>query len=134
MEWKEPNSMDECLYFTNRDDEKVGRIMAWVFRVDCPKCKEAKMGKPIDSKTGKPKIRAKEYVCPNCGFIEEKEEHEKRCTVMIDYEHTCGHKGKATTEYKRKTWQGVPSYVFVCEGCGEKVGITKKMKSAKKKK
>jgi len=92
------------------------------------------MGKPIDKKTGKPKIRSTEYECPECGYTEEKLEHEAKCTVMIDYEHTCGHKGHATTEYKRKSWMGVPSYIYVCDGCGAKLGITKKMKGIKKKK
>ncbi|MBN2880553.1 hypothetical protein JXM83_00730 [Candidatus Woesearchaeota archaeon] len=133
MEFREPNSMDECLYFTNRDDPSVGQIRAWVLRLDCPKCKKGKMGKPVDSKTGRPKIRATEYVCSDCGYTEEKLEHEAKCTVMIDYTCTCGHHGTATTEYKRKSWNGIPSYVFVCGGCGNKIGITKKMKGAKKK-
>lgn len=134
MEWKEPNSMDECLYFTNREDATVGKIRAWTFKLECPSCHKGVMGKPVDSKTGRPKIRSTEYVCNECGYTEEKAEHETKCTVMIDYEHVCGHKGHATTEYKRKSWQGVPSYIFVCDGCGQKVGITKKMKAIKKKK
>ena len=122
--------MDECLYFTNR---QVGnqKIIAWVCKVECPKCHKAKMGKPVVG--GKVKIRAKEYLCPNCGYTEEKQEHEESSTVNIQYTCECGHSGEATTPNKRKTFEGVPSYVFVCEGCGKKIGITKKMKKSKKK-
>jgi hypothetical protein len=133
LNWNFPSSMKECLYFTNRDDAETGKAVAWVYRVDCPKCKKAKMGKPVDPKKGTAKIRSTEYVCPSCGFTESKEEHEPRCAVQIEYTCTCGHSGKAATEYKRKSWNGVPSYVFTCDGCGKKIGITKKMKAVKKK-
>ena len=133
MEWKEPNSMKECLYLTKRETPEIGRIRAWVLRLECPKCHEATMGKPIDPKTKKSKIRSKEYVCPACGYTEEKLEHEAKCEVMIDYTCTCGFSGKTTTPYKRKQWNGVDSYVFVCDGCGKKIGITKKMKIPKRK-
>src|SRR3989338_5402915 len=33
MSLKIPESMDECMYFTNR-----GEILAWVYRTLCPKC------------------------------------------------------------------------------------------------
>ncbi|MFC1755615.1 hypothetical protein ACFL96_19875 [Thermoproteota archaeon] len=130
---KEPESMDECVYFTRRilEDGK-GKIMAWVRRIDCPKCSKAKMGKPVDK--GKIKIRAKEYVCPECGHIETKEEHEPKLTVEVKYTCPhCGDEGDATTEFKRKTFEGVPAFVFVCNKCGEKIGISKKMKKSKKK-
>ena len=49
MALKQPESMDECFYFTNRTlEEGKGRATAWVFKPDCPKCGKAKMGKPID--------------------------------------------------------------------------------------
>lgn len=127
-----PESMDELIYFTNRTVE-TGKIKAWVYKADCPECGKAKMGKPVEK--GKVKVRAKEYVCPDCGFTEEKKEHEEKLTVEVLYTCPhCGHDGEATTLFKRKTFQGVPSYVFVCDGCGQKIGITKKMKAAKKKK
>jgi len=127
---KEPESMDECIYFTNRAADN-GRITAWVMKADCPACGADKMGKPVVK--GKVKIRAKEYVCPACGYTEEKTEHEEKLTVQIKY--TCPHcrdVGEAETPYIRKTFKGVPSYVFICNGCGEKIGITKKMKKPKK--
>jgi len=132
MSIKEPESLDSCVYFTRRSLENDGKIMAWVYKTDCPKCGKAKMGKPVDK--GKVKIRAKEYVCPECGNTEPKEEHEPKLTVEIKYTcPSCGDVGEATTYYKRKTFEGVPSYVFVCNNCGKKIGITKKMKKSKKK-
>jgi len=128
---REPESMEEVVYFTNRTLDPNGRIRAWVFKIDCPKCQKAKMGKPVEK--GKVKIRAKEYVCPECGHTEEKGEHEEKLTVSVVYTCPfCGHSGETTTPYKRKSWNGVPSYIFVCDGCGKKIGITKKMKKGKK--
>lgn len=133
MALKEPESMDGLIYFTRRAKENE-KIMAWVYKIDCPECKKAKMGKPIDAKTGKVKSRAKEYVCPECGYTEEKEEHEGKVTLEAKF--TCPHCGKeseGTTKYTRKTFEGVKSYIVVCEHCGGKIGITKKMKESKKK-
>lgn len=134
MALKEPNSTNECVYFTRRTigDRNQGKLMAWVCRMDCPKCKKAKMGKPVEG--GKVKIRAVEYKCPSCGFTESKEEHEPKLTVEVKYTCPyCGNVGEATTPYMRKTFEGVPSYVFECGKCGKKIGISKKMKAGKKK-
>ncbi|MFO8016093.1 MAG: hypothetical protein R6U32_03240 [Candidatus Woesearchaeota archaeon] len=129
---EQPKSMDECVYFTRRTLENGGKIMAWAYRIDCPKCGKAKMGKPVEK--GKVKRRAKEYICPECGHTEEKEEHEPKLTLEVIYTCPhCGHEGEAKTEYKRKTFEGVPAYVFKCEKCGNKIGVTKKMKEGKKK-
>ena len=128
---KFPNSMEEVIYFTNRKIEPDGYAKAWAFRIDCPKCKKAKMGKPIED--GKIKIRAKEYTCPSCNYTEEKSVHEAKLTLSVAY--TCPHcknQGEAETEYKRKNFEGVPAFVFTCGKCGKKVGITKKMKATKK--
>ena len=127
-----PNSMDECIYFTRRTLGENGKIVAWVYKKECPQCHKAKMGKPIGDK-GKVAIRAKEYTCPGCGYTEEKQEHEE--SLMVDVMYTCpecGNLGEATTEYKTKTWEGVKAYVFTCGKCGVKLGITKKMKKSKK--
>lgn len=127
---REPESMDECVYFTNRTLENDGRIRAWTLKIDCPECGKAKMGKPVEK--GKVKIRAKEYVCPECGHTEDKPEHEAKLTVDVVYKCPhCGNEGETHTEYKRKSFQGVPSYVFVCDSCNKKIGITKKMKKGK---
>lgn len=124
--------MEDLVYFTKR---KIGngKIRAWVYRKKCPECGKARMGKPIDEKTGAAKIRAKEYKCPECGYTEEKKEHEE--SLILEAKYTCPHCGKegeGTTEYKRKTFEGVPAYVIVCEHCGGKIGVTKKMKESKK--
>lgn len=123
-----PESMEDCLYFTNR-----GEILAWAYKKECPKCKHARMGKPVVK--GKIKTRATEYVCPECGYTEEKEEHE--ATLELQSQYTCPHCGKegeSAGDYKRKNYQGVPSYIVICEHCGEKIALTKKLKVPKKKK
>ncbi len=130
--FKEPESMDDLIYFTNRILENNGKIKAWVCKIDCPECKSAKMGKPVEK--GKVKIRAKEYICPKCGYTEEKSLHEEKLPIEIIYTCPyCSHSDQTATIYKRKTYQGVPSYVFDCQGCGKKIAITKKMKKPKKK-
>ncbi len=131
MALKEPSSMEQIVYFTNRTLGN-GYARAWVYKADCPKCKKAKMGKPVEK--GKVKIRADEYVCPKCSYKEGKTEHEEKLTLEILYKCPhCGNESEATTEYKRKTFEGVPAYVFECGKCKKKIGITKKMKEGKKK-
>jgi len=131
-----PESMEECLYFTNRSLGEDGQAMAWVYRKDCPECKKAKMGKPVDPKTGKSKIRSKEYVCPSCSYTEEKSEHENSLFIEVKYSGclSCGKDGEATGPYVRKNFKGVKSYIVECEHCGEKIPITKKLKEPKKSK
>ena len=129
-----PESMNECFYFTNRTvEDGKGTIIAWVKKPVCPKCKKGIMGKPVDPKTGKVKSRAKEYTCKECGHTVDKEEFDQTLQVEIQYKCPyCGNQGETTTEYKRKSWKGVKAYVFTCQKCGEKIGITKKMKKPKK--
>ncbi|MFH1770789.1 MAG: hypothetical protein ABH828_04495 [archaeon] len=129
-----PNSMDECVYFTRRVMDN-GKIVAWVFKEDCPECGKAKMGKPLDEKTGKPKIRATEYVCPECGYSVPKQQYEDTLTCNIQYTcPVCKFEGEIQVPYKRKSFQGVKAIVFECEKCKEKIPITKKMAEPKKKK
>jgi len=119
--------MDNLIYFTRRKIGDKGFAMAWVYKKECPKCHKAEMGKPVEK--GKVKIRALEYICPSCGYKEEKKAHEESLTLEAKY--TCPHCGKegvGTTLYKRKTVDGIPSYIIVCEHCGGKIAITKKMK------
>ena len=125
---KLPDSMEECLYFTNR-----GEILAWVYKKECPECHKVRMGKPVVK--GKIKIRAKEYVCPECNYTEEKTEHEKSLTLECQYTcPECGKEGEATCPYVRKTYKGVKAFVVECEHCQAKIPLTKKLKEPKKKK
>ena len=134
MALKKPNSMEECIYFTRRAVDS-GKIMAWVFREACSKCKQGLMGKPVDAKTGSAKIRALEYVCPSCKYTVPKAEYEDTLTCNVEYIcPKCKKSGEATAPFKRKTFQGVPAIVFECSSCKEKIGITKKMKATKKSK
>lgn len=129
-----PNSIGECIYFTRRTLNNNGRIIAWVYRKECPKCHKVKMSKPVDKK-GKVLTRAKEYVCPACGHKEENKEYEESLQIEIIYTCPyCGNQGEAATEYKRKLWEGVQAYVFACQKCSKKIGVTKKMKEGKSKK
>ena len=132
MSLKIPESPEKCLYFTRRTLNNEGSIISWVYKRDCPKCGKAKMGKPVEK--GKVKIRAKEYICPECGHTEEKKAHEDSCQIEIIYKcPKCGNEGETTTEYKRKSFtlengKKAPAIIFECEKCKEKIGITKKMK------
>lgn len=131
MALKEPESVEDVFYFTRREIGK-GKIMAWVYKPLCSKCGKAKMGKPIDDKTGRPKIRAKEYVCPGCKYTVSKDELEPTCTMEILFTCPhCGKSGEATTLYKRKKFDGVDAYIFECTFCKQKIGVTKKMKKGK---
>jgi hypothetical protein len=139
MALKQPKSMDECIYFTNRSIGEKGKIKAWVLKQNCSKCNKALMAKPKDPKTGRPKIRSKEYVCPSCNNTEEKQEHEEGLNICIEYTCPhCNHKDELETQYKRKNVQifkeekkkkvSIPSIRFQCSKCGENIDITKKMK------
>ena len=135
MSLKVPESMEECLYFTNRFIGENGQVTAWVYRKDCPKCKKVKMGKPVNPKTGRPKTRSKEYVCPECKYTEEKIEHEESLSIEAQYTcPECGKEGESTGINKRKNYKGVQSYLVECQHCGEQIPITKKLKEPKKKK
>ncbi len=140
MTLKFPESMDECVYFTRRQLNNNGNVVAWVFKEDCPKCKKAKMGKPKDPKTGKPKIRATEYECPECGYSEEKEAYEDKLTCNVQYVcPKCGNSAEKQVPFKRKKVKiedpempgkkvAADAVVFECDKCKEKLYITKKMK------
>ncbi|MDP3639655.1 MAG: hypothetical protein Q8R53_00445 [Nanoarchaeota archaeon] len=131
MALRMPESMDECIYFTNRSVGK-GQLIAWVYRKTCPKCKKVKMGKPVEK--GKVKIRAAEYACPSCGYREEKTVHEE--SLQIEAQFTCpacGKKGEAAAPYQRKAFQGVLSFLVVCPSCKATIPITKKLKVKKAK-
>jgi len=132
MALKKPKGMDECIYFTNR---AIGEssIVAWVFRKECPKCKGI-MGKPI-KKGGKIDKKADHYVCYSCAYSEGNEQVENSLMINVEYKcQHCGNEGETTTEYRRKSFEGVPSYIFECQKCGKKIGITKKLKESKRKK
>jgi predicted RNA-binding Zn-ribbon protein involved in translation (DUF1610 family) len=128
MALRQPDSMDECVYFTRRAVGD-GKAMAWVFKQDCPKCKKAKMSKPKGD-DGKVKIRATEYVCSACGYHVEKKEYEETLTCNITYTcPKCKFEGEIAVPYKRKKFQGMDAVIFECQKCKEKIPITKKMKS-----
>ena len=134
---KEPKSMDECVYFTNRKDAE-GTVRTWVFRELCPKCKKGMMGKPKDLKTGRFKIRASEYECPECKYTVGEQEYEDTLKACIRYECKCGNKADLEVPYKRKRVmrldeetqkkKAVEAIMFECDKCKHKFLITKKMK------
>lgn len=124
--------MDEIIYYTNRDLDEGGEVICWVKRGICPKCGKGLMGKPLDEKTGRPKIRAKEYVCPKCGNTIEKTEYEETLTAEAKY--TCPHckkQGESTAPFKRKKVKGVETLRIQCQHCGGNIDITKKMAEKK---
>ncbi len=135
MALKMPESMDECIYFTRRLKPNV---VAWVLKEICPKCKKAMMGKPKGS-DGKVKIRAKEYVCPECNFTMEKQAYEDTLTANIQYTcPKCSFSGEHQMPFKRKKVKifdeeegkevTADALIFNCPKCGQKIAVTKKMK------
>ncbi|MBS3169271.1 hypothetical protein J4210_02200 [Candidatus Woesearchaeota archaeon] len=129
MPLKIPESMDTCLYFTNRSVGE-GQVMAWVYRKPCPQCKKATMGKPVVK--GKVKSRATEYVCPVCGYTEQKTEHEESLNLEAQYTcPECGKQGESSAPYKRKKYKGVLSFVVECVHCQALIPVTKKLKKIK---
>jgi hypothetical protein len=126
---KIPDSMEDLIYWTNRKIGKKGHAKCWVYRGDCPKCKKGIMGKPIGP-DGKVKIRAKFYICEECGYKVDKQEYEDTLDAECIYTcPKCEHKAEITFPYKRKNYKGVKALVFKCEKCNTKIPITKKMKS-----
>jgi uncharacterized CHY-type Zn-finger protein len=124
----EPTDTKGLVYFTNRTIDG-GRVMAWVYKQNCPKCGKALMSKPKDPKTGKPKIRAKEYVCPECSHTVEKKEYEE--TLTCEAKYTCPHckfEGETEAPFKRKSINGVQTIRLKCGKCGGNIDVTKKMK------
>ena len=138
MTLKQPTDTSECVYFTNRSIGN-GKVKAWVFRQLCPKCGKGLMGKPRDPKTGKPKIRAQDYSCPECHYTAGKEEYEDTLTANIEYicQH-CAHSGELQAQFKRRKTQifdeetgkkaSAELLRFQCQKCGKNIDITKKMK------
>ncbi|MEM3370248.1 MAG: hypothetical protein QXW00_04285 [Candidatus Woesearchaeota archaeon] len=131
MTLKQPQSMEELVYYTDRQIG-TGSVRCWVFREKCPKCGKSLMGKPRDN-SGKVMIRAKEYVCQSCGFKMEKNAYEDTLTANIEYTcPSCGYKGEIQVPFKRKNVNGVQTLRFKCQKCNATIDITKKMKEIKK--
>src|SRR3989338_2314471 len=133
MSLKEPESMEELVYFSNRSIGE-GKAKVWIERQQCPKCEKALMGKPKGD-DGSIKIRAKEYVCPACNYTVEKQEYEDGLTASIIYTcPNCRFEGEKQISYKRKSIDGVQTLRFQCDKCNVYIDITKKMKTMKTKK
>ena len=131
MTLKEPESMEEVVYYTRRDIDS-GSATVWVFKEKCTSCEKAFMGKPKDPKTGKPKIRAKEYVCPECENTVEKTAYEETLTANIRYVCPfCKNDSEIQVPFKRKRIKGADTLRFQCQKCGENIDVTKKMKKVK---
>jgi len=136
---KEPTNVTDVIYFTRRKIDEKGFAMAWVYKQPCPKCKKADMGKPKDPKTGKVKIRAKEYICPACSYTAEKVAYEETLTCEVKYTCPhCGKNGEDAVPFKRKRVQrkdpetgkkkALDVIRVVCGSCEGNVDISKKMK------
>ena len=139
MTIKEPASMDECVYFTNRILGEKGKVKGWVYKQLCPKCNKSLMGKPRDPKTGRPKIRSIDYVCPSCNYTVEKGEYEDTLTFEAKYIcQYCENQGEVQTSFKRKKVKVIDEETgkesaaeavrFQCSKCNKNIDVTKKMK------
>jgi hypothetical protein len=134
MALKKPQSMDECVYYTQRSIGGDGEVMCWVFKQSCPKCKKAQMGKPRDSK-GKVKTRADEYECPSCHYSVARQEYEDSLMACVEYTcPSCKSKAEKQIPFKRKNVNGVQTIRFPCDKCSFNIDVTKKMKEIKDKK
>ena len=104
MTIKEPENMDELVYFTNRQlSGGKGTVTAWTYKEKCPKCGKGIMGKPKDAKTGKVKIRATEYECPECKYSAPKEAYEDTLTCQAKYKcPKCSFEGDIEMPFIRK--------------------------------
>ncbi len=132
---KEPESMEELVYFTNRTigEGNNGKVICWVPRQKCTKCGKAFMGKPVDKK-GSVKIRAKEYECPACHYTVEKQAYEDSLTACVTYKcPACFKNGETETSFKRKNINGVPTLRVLCQYCKTPIDITKKLAEPKEK-
>ncbi len=134
-----PASFDACVYFTRRSLGTKGKIVAWVPKEMCKHCGKGVMEKPRDPKTGKIKIRAKEYVCPACNIVVPEQQYEDTLTFSAIYACSqCGKTGEAQAPYKRKKVKvfdeetlkekTADAVQFLCEHCKAKINVTKKMK------
>ncbi len=133
MPLRKPESMDECVYFTQRTIGEDGFAMVWAFKKNCPKCSKAVMGKPKDKK-GKVLMRAKEYVCPSCNYTAEKKEYEESLTASIEYTcPACKFSGEKEAPFKRKKIEGIETLRFQCDKCKANIDVTKKMRDKKAK-
>ena len=139
MPLKEPSSMEECVYFTNRVLKNNGKIRAWVFREQCPRCKQGLMGKPLDEKTHRPKIRSEMYECPRCKYSAPIQEYEDTLTISIQYTCPyCSHQDEAQQPFKWKKAKVLDEESgksatlnlirFQCSKCSKDINVTKKMK------
>jgi len=124
---KEPESMDDLLYFTRRKLDNDGWVHAWVWRPKSPAGNP--MGKEKDSKTGRPKVRSKMLVDPKTGYEISIDDVNLQVEIKYKSPHD-GSEGETTVPFKWKTYQGVKSIVFT-DKAGNKIPITKKMKTPK---
>ena len=132
MALREPEDMEELFYFTRRKLENGGWVRAWVYKPEAPTGKGV-LSKPINPKTGRVKVRSTIYVDDEGNEYPVKE-IDPTLKLEIKYKSPyTGKEGETTIPYKRKTYKGVPSFVFEDQE-GNKIAITKKMKKPKKKK
>ena len=97
------------------------------------------MQKPRNPKTGKFRLRAKEYSCSECNYSAPLEEYEDTLTLCAVYAcPRCQKHGEAHVQFKRKKIKVfderkqkeklADAVQFPCQHCGEKISVTKKMK------
>ncbi|MBT3940918.1 hypothetical protein HOF46_02710 [Candidatus Woesearchaeota archaeon] len=126
MAIQRPKSMSDLDYYTRRVLGE-GKAEVWVFKQKCacggllkkPKkkspiyvCAECMASVPVEEYEGK-QVAGIAYTCPSCKHTAEKEEPFVRKKVGI------------IIKGKRKS---VLSFQFVCDSCGEKINVTKKLK------
>jgi predicted RNA-binding Zn-ribbon protein involved in translation (DUF1610 family) len=126
MAIQKPKSMSELDYYTRRVIG-AGKAEVWVFKQKCS----------CGGVLTKPKMRATEYICDDCGKIVPRVEYEATRVASIKYIcPKCKHSAEKQEPYIRKKVgmmikgkrKSVETFQFACDSCGEKINITKKLK------
>ena len=120
MTIRRPKDIQELVYHTQRplsrkrEDDQSGFCHMWVFKPNCPSCEQGVLGKP--------KRRAKFFVCSNCS----KEFAVEEVTLIALGEYDCPyckHHGEFEQEWVRT--KTARKFSFKCGGCNKKLEVTK---------
>lgn len=126
MALERPKSMSELDYYTKRQIGD-GHAEVWVCKQKCS----------CGGLLKKPKMRATIYICEKCMATVSKEDYTAKEVACIVYTcPSCKHTAEKQEPFKRKKVgiiikgkrKSVETFQFLCDSCGEKINVTKKLK------